>query len=124
VEVDGQSAMDHRLSTLERIKNYSMGNVFAIRKSCIQQLPMKPGAGPTGRAMYGLCRQEQCATKEDMESFLDEMRQFVSSRNPDAILLAEATVKPQEVTKFLQGQSRMHMAFNFFINQHIWITWT
>jgi len=49
---------------------------------------------------------------------LQELRQFLQWRTGDAILLAEANVKPaQEIKYFGDEADRMHMLFNFPVNQ-------
>jgi maltose alpha-D-glucosyltransferase / alpha-amylase len=63
---------------------------------------------------YGL----KSSGKDRLELFLEELRSFVSSKNPDAILLAETNIKPGKVRTYLKGDKRMHMAFNFYANQH------
>jgi maltose alpha-D-glucosyltransferase/alpha-amylase len=59
--------------------------------------------------------------KEELEKIFEEMRSFLTSRKTDAILLAEANVKPAEVQTYLNGESRMHMIFNFYLNQHLFL---
>jgi maltose alpha-D-glucosyltransferase/alpha-amylase len=62
------------------------------------------------------------AEKEELEKFFEEMRSFLSARRTDAILLAEANVGPSEIDTYLKGESRMHMMFNFFVNQHLFLS--
>jgi len=52
---------------------------------------------------------------------LNEMREFLSWRRGDAILLAEANVAPDEISKFVSDQSRVQMAFAFIVNQLIYL---
>jgi maltose alpha-D-glucosyltransferase/alpha-amylase len=52
--------------------------------------------------------------------YLTEFRQFVQWRKGDAVLLGEANVLPDEVLPFFGEQGdRIHMMFNFFVNQHL-----
>jgi maltose alpha-D-glucosyltransferase / alpha-amylase len=51
--------------------------------------------------------------------YLTEMRDFLQWREGDAILLGEANVVPKENKDFFgESGDRMHMMFNFFVNQH------
>jgi maltose alpha-D-glucosyltransferase/alpha-amylase len=52
--------------------------------------------------------------------YLTELRQFVQWRKGDAVLLGEANVLPDEVLPFFgEAGDRIHMMFNFFVNQHL-----
>jgi maltose alpha-D-glucosyltransferase/alpha-amylase len=52
--------------------------------------------------------------------FLHEMREFLQWRCGDAVLLAEANVLPNEdLAYFGDRDDRMHMMFNFFVNQNV-----
>jgi maltose alpha-D-glucosyltransferase/alpha-amylase len=52
--------------------------------------------------------------------YLTEFRQFVQWRKGDAVLLGEANVLPDETLPFFgEGGDRIHMMFNFFVNQHL-----
>ncbi|GAB4239750.1 MAG: hypothetical protein Kow00121_66320 [Elainellaceae cyanobacterium] len=55
--------------------------------------------------------------QHDLENFLSEMREFVTARNGEAILLAEANVTPDLKPIYFGQGDRMHMLFNFFVNQ-------
>jgi maltose alpha-D-glucosyltransferase / alpha-amylase len=51
--------------------------------------------------------------------YLSVMRDFLQWREGDAILLGEANVVPAEQNNFFGDEGeRMHMMFNFFVNQH------
>jgi maltose alpha-D-glucosyltransferase/alpha-amylase len=53
-------------------------------------------------------------------NFLREMREFLQWRCGDAVLLAEANVLPNEdLAYFGDRDDRMHMMFNFFVNQNV-----
>src|SRR5690554_1306269 len=56
-------------------------------------------------------------SKEELVSFLSEMRDYVSLRKGDAILLGEANVKFSEMDTFLESRDKLHMMFNFHLNQ-------
>ncbi len=52
--------------------------------------------------------------------YLTEFRDFLQWREGDAILLGEANVPPEDDTRFFGNQGdRMHMLFNFYVNQHL-----
>jgi maltose alpha-D-glucosyltransferase/alpha-amylase len=51
---------------------------------------------------------------------LSEFRSFLQWREGDAVLLGEANVIPEENLRFFGDEGdRMHMMFNFFVNQHV-----
>ncbi|WP_205821043.1 alpha-amylase family protein [Methylobacterium nonmethylotrophicum] len=52
---------------------------------------------------------------------LDELRDFLSWRRGDAIMLAEANVSPDEIPHFVGHHGRMHMTFAFLINQYLFL---
>lgn len=54
-------------------------------------------------------------------AYLEEFRSFLSWRRGDAIMLAEANVPPEEVENYFGDNDRMHMLFNFVLNQHIFL---
>jgi maltose alpha-D-glucosyltransferase/alpha-amylase len=62
------------------------------------------------------------AEQHELEIFFEEMRHFLAAKKTDAILLAEANVGPAEVSTYIKGESRMHMIFNFFLNQHLFLS--
>ena len=52
--------------------------------------------------------------------YLTEFRDFLQWREGDAILLGEANIPPAEDMSFFGDQGdRMHMLFNFYVNQHM-----
>lgn len=57
----------------------------------------------------------------ELEKFLDEMQDFVFARRRDGILLAEANIKPEEIYVYFNKEKRMHMLFNFYLNQHLFL---
>lgn len=61
-------------------------------------------------------------TNLDVESpylYLRELRNFLSWRRGDAILLAEANVAVEDLPKFFADGEIMQMLFNFIANQHL-----
>jgi maltose alpha-D-glucosyltransferase/alpha-amylase len=52
--------------------------------------------------------------------YLSTMRDFLQWREGDAIILGEANVVPEENKLFFGHEDeRMHMMFNFYVNQHV-----
>jgi maltose alpha-D-glucosyltransferase / alpha-amylase len=56
-------------------------------------------------------------------AYLNEFRRFLQWRVGDAILLGEANVLPEEVLPYFgeDGGDGIHMMFNFFVNQHLFL---
>jgi maltose alpha-D-glucosyltransferase / alpha-amylase len=67
---------------------------------------------------YGMNTMERAA----VTGILDEMRAYLDARKSDAILLAEANINPDKVAIYLQEGKRMHLLFNFFVNQHLFLS--
>jgi len=61
------------------------------------------------------------ADQENLQNFLSEMREFVSSRRGDAVLLAEANVPPEQISVYFGKGDKMHMLFNFLLNQYMFL---
>ncbi|MEG3930584.1 MULTISPECIES: alpha-amylase family protein [unclassified Microcoleus] len=61
------------------------------------------------------------ADPESLRGFLEEMRDFVSSRRGDAVLLAEANVDREQISIYFDKGDRMHILFNFLLNQHLFL---
>ena len=52
--------------------------------------------------------------------YLTEFRNFLQWREGDAVLLGEANVPPHDNLQFFgEDDDRMHMLFNFYVNQHL-----
>jgi maltose alpha-D-glucosyltransferase/alpha-amylase len=61
-------------------------------------------------------------TKKAKQKFeyLTDFRQFLQWRRGDAVLLGEANVLPDEMLPYFDDDGgRIHMMFNFFVNQHL-----
>ncbi|CAA7616901.1 alpha-amylase family protein [Magnetospirillum sp. UT-4] len=54
-------------------------------------------------------------------SFLADMRQFVSWRAADAVLLAEANVAADSIEQYFGAGHRMNVLFNFLVNQALFL---
>ena len=61
------------------------------------------------------------AAGQDPYQYLQEFRAFLSWRRGDAILLAEANVAPDKVDDYFGPKPKMHMLFNFLVNQHLFL---
>ncbi|OSJ30392.1 trehalose synthase [Bradyrhizobium japonicum] len=53
--------------------------------------------------------------------FFGELRDFLSWRKGDAVLLAEANVAPSELDHYFGSGSRIHLLFAFLLNQHLFL---
>ncbi|MBM0744810.1 alpha-glucosidase C-terminal domain-containing protein (plasmid) [Phormidium sp. CLA17] len=61
------------------------------------------------------------ANQESLQSFFDEMRAFLTSHQGDAVLLAEANVPAAEISTFFGQGNRIHLLFNFLLNQSMFL---
>ncbi|NJR25036.1 MAG: trehalose synthase [Richelia sp. CSU_2_1] len=61
------------------------------------------------------------ADPEKMQAFLTEMEEFVSSRQSNAVLLAEANVDPEQIPIYFSKGDRMQVLFNFLLNQYMFL---
>ncbi|MBM1174723.1 alpha-amylase family protein [Microvirga arabica] len=65
---------------------------------------------------------EEERPKEDPHEYLDRMRDFVSWRRAEAMLLAEANITMDQVDEYFGPTGdRLHMIFNFMLNQHLFL---
>jgi maltose alpha-D-glucosyltransferase/alpha-amylase len=60
--------------------------------------------------------------RDDRFGYLNEMRTFLQWRQGDAIMLAEANVKREEILEYFGDGYRMHMVFGFLINQKTFLS--
>lgn len=65
-----------------------------------------------GRADFG----------EDPHSIFRHFREFVETQKKDAILLAEVDLAPGKYEKFLGDEDQMHMLFNFYVNNYLFLS--
>jgi maltose alpha-D-glucosyltransferase / alpha-amylase len=62
-------------------------------------------------------------TKDKVFEMLEEMRNFLSSRNSEAVLLGEANVTVNDFHKFFSnGNKRLHFLFNFYTNKNLFLS--
>lgn len=66
---------------------------------------------------YGL----KGAGEEELIGFINQMRDHAQTQRKDALLLAEVNAGPEQLRKYLQGNERMNMLFNFYANQHLFL---
>jgi maltose alpha-D-glucosyltransferase / alpha-amylase len=59
--------------------------------------------------------------EEALYDFLEEMHRFLSWRTGDGIMLAEANVAPDKIGEYFGDGDRMHMLFNFLVNQPMFL---
>jgi maltose alpha-D-glucosyltransferase / alpha-amylase len=62
------------------------------------------------------------STGPEQYNYLTEFRRFLSWRRGDAATLAEANVPPAECMNFFGDGDRMNMLFNFWANQHLFLS--
>lgn len=72
-------------------------------------------------AAHILVQSDTDKDKDEFYDLLEDMREFINTHSQDAILLAEASGPPHVVGSFFKGKERMHMMFNFLLNQHIFL---
>ena len=54
--------------------------------------------------------------------YLEEFRDFLQWRVGDAVLLGEANVTPEESQAYFAAGDGLHLMFNFWVNQHLWLS--
>ncbi|MBA2745261.1 MAG: alpha-amylase family protein [Flavisolibacter sp.] len=59
---------------------------------------------------------------KELYSFFNDMRSYALSKKRDAILLAEVNGDPKKMSAFLDDGNRVQMIFNFYLNQHIFLS--
>ncbi len=57
----------------------------------------------------------------DHPEYLMDLRQTLSWQRGDAVFMAEANLPPDEVSMYFGDGERVHVIFNFFVNQHLWL---
>lgn len=54
--------------------------------------------------------------------YIEELREFLQWRGGPAVLLGEANVRPDESREYFRGGRGLHLMFNFWVNQHLFLT--
>jgi len=62
-----------------------------------------------------------CKAFGDCPEYLVEMRQALSWARGDAVFMAEANLPPDQVPMYFGEGDRVHVIFNFYVNQHLWL---
>jgi len=62
-----------------------------------------------------------CEGFGDCPEYLVEMRQVLSWGRGDAVFMAEANLPPDQVPMYFGEGDRVHVIFNFYVNQHLWL---
>lgn len=57
----------------------------------------------------------------DPHEYFTEFREFLSWRQGDAVMLAEANVTMDTIPEYFGNGDRMHMLFHFMLNQHLFL---
>jgi maltose alpha-D-glucosyltransferase/alpha-amylase len=57
----------------------------------------------------------------DCPEYLIEMRQALQWQRGDAVFMAEANLPPDQVPMYFGEGDRVHVIFNFYVNQHLWL---
>jgi len=57
----------------------------------------------------------------DCPEYLVDMRECLSWQRGDAVFMAEANLPPDQVSMYFGEGDRVHVIFNFFVNQHLWL---
>lgn len=52
---------------------------------------------------------------------LRDLRSFMQRRKGDSVLLGEANLEPHELVHYLEGEDELQLAFNFYLNQHVFL---
>ena len=60
--------------------------------------------------------------QQDPHALYRRFRSFVQNQKRDAILLAEVDLVPKEYEKFFGENDQMHMLFNFYLNNYLWLS--
>lgn len=57
----------------------------------------------------------------DPHQVIRELRAYSSSRRPDAVLLGEADVEPEDLRRFFGDGDELHMLYNFVLNNYLFL---
>ncbi len=57
----------------------------------------------------------------DCPEYLVELRQVLSWQRGDAVFMGEANLPPDQVPMYFGEGDRVHVIFNFYVNQHLWL---
>lgn len=60
--------------------------------------------------------------QDDPHDVFRHFREFVETQRKDAILIAEVDLRPEDYTKFFGDEDQMHMLFNFYVNNYMFLS--
>lgn len=60
-------------------------------------------------------------TAVDAGRYMEALRWFVDKRRSGVVLLGEADVGPEKLQEYFKGDSRMHMLYNFLLNNSMYL---
>ncbi len=64
---------------------------------------------------------EEATPARDPHEYLTDIRNFLSWRKAEAMMLAEANIPLDQTDEYFGRGDRMHMIFNFMLNQHLFL---
>jgi maltose alpha-D-glucosyltransferase/alpha-amylase len=71
---------------------------------------------------YMIERARAADPRDDGYWLLSELREFVSLHQPDAVLLGEVDVPPEEYAEYVGGPDRLSMLIDFWLNNNIFLS--
>ncbi|MCM5679684.1 alpha-amylase family protein [Schlegelella sp. S2-27] len=72
-------------------------------------------------APYMIERAKAADPREDGHWLLDDMREFVAMRRPEAVLLGEVDVEPEVYSQYFGEGDRMTLLLDFWVNNHLFL---
>lgn len=72
-------------------------------------------------APYMIERAKAADPREDGHWLLDDMREFVAMRRPEAVLLGEVDVEPELYSEYFGDGDRMTLLLDFWVNNHLFL---
>jgi maltose alpha-D-glucosyltransferase/alpha-amylase len=64
---------------------------------------------------------EPARDRPDPHRYLVEMRDFLDWREAESVMLAEANIEMKDVDEYFGAGDRLHMIFNFMLNQYLFL---
>ena len=120
-EVAGQYYL-HRFYDHEPDLNHASP---AVRREIIQTLEFWMRLGASGiridAAPYLAEKSAADPHQAGAHEFLQQMHECVTAQRPDAMLMAEADVKPSDLSSYFGEGREMHMLFNFVMNNYYFL---
>lgn len=101
----GNRVVRHEIEKI--IKCWLQLGVAGFRVDALPFIITSKGPGKTG---FGDCPE-----------YLVDMRQCLSWRRGDAVFMGEANLPPDQVPMYFGEGDRVHVIFNFYVNQHLFL---